>query len=166
MENQILKWESYKNPKAKKILCILQNAWGDRELPIIFKPNSGNKSAKVMRKVCGENTIMHFSNTTPVVTSTAAGKAKPDSEHLSKLLEMATEYDLVIVCGKQAEEAVGLAIDEKFKIPIFYMPHPASRSLTNVLCVAINDYVTLPNCKLKNVHFKQISGGHIVSEDI
>ena len=59
-----------------KILCILQNAWGDRKLPITFEPNPYNHSAKVIRKMVGERNYFEFSNTTDVVTSTANAKPK------------------------------------------------------------------------------------------
>lgn len=46
-----------------RIICVLQNAWGDRQLPIVFCPNPFNKSAKVIRKMVGDN-YYDFSNTT------------------------------------------------------------------------------------------------------
>lgn len=128
-----------------KIICILQNAWGDRELPIVFRPNPNNKSAKTIRKkLLEEHDVMHFTNTTPVVTSTASGRANIDEEHFSKVILQLTKYDIILVCGTQAKKAV----DSRFKeienllIPLIIMPHPASRSLSNVQLSSIKEEIT------------------------
>lgn len=118
-----------------KVICILQNAWGGRNIPVIFEPNPLNKSAKTIRKICGTTAlIFHFSNTTGVSTETAKGKPPIDYEHFEKVIKRLQSYDVILVCGKQAQEAVKKTIDQ-FKIlnkPVIYIPHPASRDLKNV----------------------------------
>lgn len=112
-----------------KVLAILQNAWGDRELPMIFRPNPFNKSCKVLCKIIGEDNRLFFSNTTPVVTKTASGIAKPDFIHIELLLKQVENYDFVLICGAQAKKALS-----KYKLsrPSLAICHPASRGLTNV----------------------------------
>lgn len=117
-----------------KILCILQNAWGDRKLPITFEPNPYNHSAKVIRKMVGEGNYFEFSNTTDVVTSTANAKPKPNYKHFEKVIEEIYLFDLILVCGNQAKEVVEKYLDKikSFNKPILFVPHPAARNLTNV----------------------------------
>lgn len=119
-----------------KTLCILQNAWGNWTLPIIFKPNHLNKSCKTIRKVIGETHVMHFSNTTPVVTPTASGRAKPDDEHIKELLRRIEPYDIVIICGEQALKAMS---NHRINKHTIIMKHPASRNLSNVEIAEIRD---------------------------
>lgn len=133
-----------------KIICILQNAWGNRELPTVFKPNPGNKSAKVIKKMVGEGNDFYFCNTTDVVTSTAAGRAPIKDEHFNKVilslaLTQITDYPygFILVCGRQAEKAVQANVEKlkDLKIPILIVPHPASRSLSNIQINKINKII-------------------------
>lgn len=118
-----------------KVICILQNAWGDGDLPLVFSPNPRNKSARTIRdKVLRPDDIMHFCNTTGQVATNAAGRFAIDSAHFGKVLKRLHSCALILVCGKQAKAAcdthgVYLAILQK---PIVYMPHPASRVLSNL----------------------------------
>lgn len=122
------------NHKRMKVICILQNAWGNSTLPYIFVPNPQNKSAKTIRKTVGENVVFHFCNTTGVITNTAAGKAPIDTTHFKEVIKRLTHYDMILVCGQQARKAVQGEIKAlvALKKPIVYMPHPASRSLSNL----------------------------------
>ncbi len=125
------------------ILCILQNAWGDRKLSITFEPNPYNKSAKVIRKMVGYENYFEFSNTTDVVTPTPNAKPKPNYEHFEKVIKEIQFFDLVLVCGNQAKETVEKYIDEITAIgkPILFVPHPAARNLTNVRCEEIRNKI-------------------------
>lgn len=115
-----------------RILCVLQNAWGDRQLPIVFCPNPFNKSAKTIRQMVGD-CYYDFSNTTDVVTMTASGKAEPNYEHFQKVMRMMPKYDLILVCGSQAKETVRKYEKEikAYRKPLYFIPHPAARNLTN-----------------------------------
>lgn len=131
----------YKNSLLKnrrfimKILCVLQNAWGDRKLPITFVPNPYNKSAKVIKKMVGNN-YYEFCNTTDVVTSTPNAKPKPNYKHFEKVIKEMFKFDLILVCGVQASETVNKYIDEinSLNIPLLFVPHPAARNLSNKRC--------------------------------
>ena len=115
-----------------RILCILQNAWGDRELPITFVPNPFNKSAKTIKKMVGDN-FFEFANTTDVVTKTSREKPKPNYQHFERVIKRIHFFDLVLVCGKQAEETVSKYIKE-IELqgrPLLFIPHPAARNLSN-----------------------------------
>lgn len=111
-----------------KVLCILQNAWGDGPLPIVFRPNERNKSCRVIRKIIGSEAVLHFANTTAVVTPTANGKPKACASHVAEVLKRIPAYDLILICGKQAEKSVGTSITDK---PFLIIKHPAARDLSN-----------------------------------
>ena len=116
-----------------KILCVLQNAWGYGRLPMVFTPNPANKSAKVIRKMVGANRY-YFSNTTAEVTNRARDKAKPDDKHFISLTKKFNDYDLILVCGAQAKKMFEKHIEviNNVKSEIMFVPHPASRMLSNV----------------------------------
>lgn len=121
-----------------RILCILQNAWGDRKLPVTFVPNPYNKSARVVRKMVGNN-YFRFSNTTDVVTNTPNAKPKPNYEHFEKVIGEIHKFDLVLVCGVQAKETVNKYIEKinAIGVPLLFVPHPAARNLSNKHCQEI-----------------------------
>lgn len=125
-----------------RILCILQNAWGDRELPVTFIPNPFNKSAKTIRKIVGNN-FFEFSNTTDVVTKTSREKPKPNYAHFQRVIKRIKYFDLVLVCGKQAKETVEKYMTdiEAYNKPILFIPHPAARNLTNIKCDEIRKQI-------------------------
>lgn len=125
-----------------RILCILQNAWGDGKLPITFVPNPYNKSAKVIKKMVGDN-YYEFSNTTDVVTSTPHAKPKPNYEHFEKVIGEISRFDMVLVCGFQAKETVNKYITRisETRVPLLFVPHPAARNLTNARCEEIREEV-------------------------
>lgn len=89
-----------KTKSKKRVLCVLQNAWGFGRLPITFVPNPLNKSAKVMKKMLGNDVYYEFGNTTDVVTPTASGHAKPNYAHFKKVISRMGRFDLVLFCGK------------------------------------------------------------------
>lgn len=123
-----------------RVLCILQNAWGDRALPVVFHPNPRNKSARVIRKMVGDHPF-HFANTTDVITPTAKGNPKPNFVHFQKVCNFLREYDLILVCGVQAREVVQKYFWHRFEdagVPVLFVPHPASRSLSNEQIAAIS----------------------------
>ena len=126
-----------------KILCILQNAWGDRKLPVTFEPNPYNKSARVIRKMVGAENYYEFSNTTDVVTTTPNEKPKINYQHFEKVIAQIHEFDLVLVCGIQAAEAVNKNIGKIRSIgkPILFVPHPAARNLSNARCAEIRKQI-------------------------
>jgi len=125
-----------------RILCVLQNAWGDRRLPIRFVPNPYNKSAKVIRKMVGEN-YYEFANTTDVVTQTPNEKPKPNYQHFKRVIVEMKKFDLVLVCGNQAKEVVNKFIEDvkATNVPFLFVPHPAARNLSNSMISEIHDKI-------------------------
>ena len=126
-----------------KIICILQNAWGDRDLPTVFIPNPHNKSARTIQKMIGEDNQAFFCNTTNEMTITAKGKPKPTYEHFEKVILKLGKFDMILVCGNQAKETVNRYLDTITALnrPMIFVPHPASRSLSNVQIEIINKTV-------------------------
>lgn len=144
-----------------KVICILQNAWGNDRLPLIFTPNPHNKSAKTIRnKLLEPDDIMHFCNTTGTVTATASGKAPIDNDHFKRVLRRIEkgQYDFILVCGKQAALAVQNHLKDvhDFCITILHIPHPASRSLSNVQLQDIKEIITLMRKLKTQPHENQI----------
>lgn len=145
-----------------KILCVLQNAYSDnqrlRAFPF-FKVNPRNKSGKRMIKICGEDNDMFFSNVCPDIYTNPKDKGKTDLEHLKSVLK-SQNYDLYVVCGSQAEEAVEKVINQ-IKKPIIFMPHPASRSLTNKLCQGVENFIEAKMYKsFRYIKFRQLRGNY------
>lgn len=127
-----------------KVICVLQNAWGSYDLPIVFSPNQYNKSARTIRqKVLEPKDVMHFCNTTSVTTPTAKGKPAIDQLHFERVIKRLQSYDLILVCGNQAKEAVerNLSAIQAHGKPVLYMPHPASRTLSNAQLAEIKKLV-------------------------
>ena len=126
----------------KKILCILQNAWGPiNKCPVIFEPYPENRSAKMIRKAVGDNYFV-FSNTTNEVTKTAKERAKPNYKHFERVIKCIPLFDIVLVCGVQAKNTVNKYIDEikKYNKPILFIPHPA-QCLSNKKCEEIKHII-------------------------
>lgn len=114
------------------ILCLLQNAWGNDELPIIFEPNPYNKSARQLQHMVGKNNMIFFSNTTDEITEHSYERAEPNHEHFKKLLKLihnSNAFDMMIVCGRQAESMV-TQYENEINIPYVVVPHPNKRGMT------------------------------------
>lgn len=136
--------------KELKILCILQNAYTDGERLenvrfssyvnqlLYFKVNPNNKSGKRMLNIC-EGNEMHFSNVCNQWFDNSRKKGETNLDHLRAVLS-ASVFDLYIVCGSQAQAAVK-QLGEEMKQPVVFMPHPASRSLTNKLCDDVKRFI-------------------------
>lgn len=114
-----------------KILCLLQNSWGNRKEIlgcISFIPNPKNHSARVIRNLVGNN-YFEFSNTTVKSSLRANQVLPPDLDHLKKVIEYSEQFDLILICGKQAKEAI-LKCNFKLNVPYLFIPHPASRNFS------------------------------------
>ena len=130
------------------IICILQNAWGNNYLPLMFSPNPRNKSAKIIKKLVGEKKFI-FCNTTDEVAKKANGKFPIKDLHFKKVIEKINllikedKVDLILVCGKQAQAAF-LRFEKEFikmNVPNLFIPHPACRNLSNVKCKEIESTI-------------------------
>ncbi len=153
-----------------KILCILQNAWGwdgsehAEAMRLFFRVNPRNKSGKRMYGIC-EGHDMYFTNASTTITATASGKGKTDIENLKEAVK-AQEYDLYIVCGSQAAEAVNKISEEHINGVIIFMPHPASRNLTNKLCYEVKSLIQSEDYRwFSKIYFIQGKGHFKVKFD-
>lgn len=147
-----------------RMLCIMQNAWGSHNLKNImfFRINPRNKSGKRMLNICGDNNV-YFANVCPTVTEVSNGKGKTDLAHVKQIV-FAQEYDLYIICGEQAKKAIGAAFEGSAGLnnkSVIFMPHPASRSLTNNLCKAVKTFIEEKGYqKFRIVDFEQRRGSY------
>lgn len=152
------------------VLCLLANAWGNGSEKItIFRPNRNNVSARRMYKICDPHS-MYFGNVSPQWQSNPNTKGKTCLVHTEKVLTRLS-YDAVIVCGKQAREAVeelswSQSTRDIFEtMSIIYMPHPASRTLTNALCDGVKRELNalIEEGLIKTVDFIQLKGNYEVN---
>lgn len=67
-------------------------------------------------------------NTTPIVGATSSSVVPPDETHIAEILQRRSP-DVVIACGKQAEQA----LLKLWQGSLLAIPHPAHRLLTDDL---------------------------------
>lgn len=149
--------------KKKLILCLLENAWGrGHERIKVFRVNPDNCSGKRMLKIT-DGHDMWFGNVAPMWMPKADVKTVTCLKHTERVLEC-KDWDMVIICGKPALEAVhelyeeGAKVFEKIK-RIIAMPHPASRTLTNKLCDAVREEII---DSVEDVLFVQNKGSYSI----
>lgn len=127
------------------ILAVLQNAWTDetnydrlnKRKPLWFHINPLNKTGKKLYRIT-KGYDLRVTNVCPEWKLNPREKGKSDIDFVSRALKSG-DYLIYLVCGNQAIETFkkyqkefSKVIDFRKKIVIF-MPHPASRTLTNKL---------------------------------
>ncbi len=150
-----------------KILLFLQNAYMNkptygRTIPYdvwyyLFKNcHSGRRTSKIFGNVNNMNILckegrLKFCNTTSTWGLGSNSRLAVDIEYVKNQLNTVNP-DLVIACGKQAEEC----LLETWNKSLIIMPHPASRTLTNKLLDDVRDFIKGNDfAKIKRVAFRQ-----------
>jgi hypothetical protein len=115
-----------------KILVVLQNMYDysnmERKAPLLFRINPLNHSGKKLNKLIED--LFWVTNSSSILSGTGArSKTGIDKEYLQRALNY-YQYDIIIVGGNQAKKAFNLC-DYKGKANILFMPHPATRDMTN-----------------------------------
>lgn len=142
---------------AKKLLVLLQNPYNKGKLdkwnPGVWKKEfaSSRTGRRLIKQLPSDGWKVYYSNSNPTIGDGPDAKFQPDIEHVrTKLAKISP--DVVLVCGKVAEEA----IKDEWSGPIFFMPHPAHRFLTNELieacCRVIKDWGKIRNDPDKYKH--------------
>lgn len=144
-----------------KILAILQNAYTDprraallREM-LSFTINPQNLTGKKLYRIT-EGHELRVANACPEVFHTIRETGKTDIERLKKSVNQ-FKYDLYLSCGKQSNEACNQILSDFGGKPIIFMPHPASRNLTNALLDGVKKFIDaepLPNSKYEFVQLR------------
>ncbi len=141
-------------------LAVLQNMWGpERRAPLAFRINPRNHSGRRLYRLT-EGHNLWVTNSSSVCAPAAHIKCAPDDRFLLKALAR-RKWEVVLVCGKQAQEAFKRVINMDFldvdtnedlskiiydyKPFIVFMPHPAARSLTNKLMDRIKRHINNPD---------------------
>lgn len=112
----------------KRILVFLQNAWSEYYAGSTWPRESwlraleARKSGKKLKLMIDDLSVVY--NTTPEVGDKASSKLPPDLNHMAKVIHI-QDPEVIVACGKQAEEAVYQVWTGK-KIVV---PHPACRWL-------------------------------------
>lgn len=96
-----------------------------------------------MRKMCGPNQVIHFCNTARASAKFAHERFNTDHTHFQALIPRFAGYHLIVVCGKQAEQAYLMykAAITAIGVPVLVTMHPASRTLTNKLVDKVARYI-------------------------
>lgn len=120
-----------------KVVGFLQNAWSPyyagrtwpREswLRALERSRSGQR-LKILTEGLGEANWW-FDNTTPIVGNRPDSVVKPDLNHVFEVLDE-QRPDYIVGFGKQAKATLLKIV---LPVPAFFVPHPASRTLTNNL---------------------------------
>jgi len=122
---------------VKKVVVFLQNpwspVWAGKEWPreswlqALQKSRSGQR-LRVMERHLKKDIEVWYDNTSLVVGKTADSIFPPNLVHIENVIQE-QRPDLVVACGKQAENAL-LGI---FPRSLLIVPHPAHRLVTNSL---------------------------------
>ena len=134
-----------------RIACFLQNAWSPMYAGRVWPRRSWlgalarSRSGKRLSRVLDDLGVCE--NVSPLVTAKPTGKPKPDLHHVRDRLRVRNP-ELVIACGGPAVLALttatrlahpaghsGPATLALWEGPLLWIPHPASRVLTNALLV-------------------------------
>ena len=152
-----------------KTLVVLQNAYsydplGERKIPFVvwlhafLKCKTGKlfcyffgERKSVFDKVSKQE--LHFINTTKSWGVGSKSKLKPDIEYVKNEIET-FQPDFIISCGNQAKEV----IQSLWIGSVLYIPHPASRNLTNSLLdearKIINNMIVKDTIKVELIQHK------------
>ena len=147
------------------ILAILQNAMTHdvrdvgKNMPIFFTINPRNYTGKKLYKMTRGH-YMVVTNACPILGYGPKSKGETDLDHIKKGIyykfpNIEKKFDMLLVCGKQAQEAV-YQIEEEIDVPIIFMPHPASRTLTNLLTDRVEEYINCIHGEINDYHRIQL----------
>jgi hypothetical protein len=132
------------------IVCFLQNAWSPLYAGGIWpraswlKALAKSRSGQRLRMLIDDLSVCD--NTTPIVGKTPDSVVEPDPKHIFKVLDE-RKPQLVIACGKQAEEA----LLNLWGGSMLIVPHPSCRVLTNDLYEKGRRYI-------QSVEFRSVRG--------
>lgn len=111
--------------KKKRILCMLQNAWGSpgRDDRLFFKMNPKNMTIGRCLKSFSDYDVW-FTETTPVITADSKTCPPIDYEYVDKVMKIVTKFNGFVAVGNQAKRAIE---NYKISVPTISMRHPNAR---------------------------------------
>jgi hypothetical protein len=146
-----------------RILAVLQSMWHHgppRRAPLIFRINPQNSSGRKLHCICSGHDMM-VTNSTSICGTGSDSNSPIDVNFLSRAL-IARNWQLLLICGNQAAEAIRLVDSSLLARPRIFIPHPAARNLTNLLLEDVKDAINAQ--PLQSYIFKQLKGSHISSQ--
>lgn len=126
-----------------KIVAILESMWdwrqmtsgaGYKEAPRSFRINPENYSGKRLYRIVGRDADLLVTNACRELCGSANHHGTPDPQRLRENLEILAPFDVLLVCGKVAQETYarsGHEFERKMEIL-----HPAARTWTNAMIEA------------------------------
>lgn len=125
---------------AKKIVAILESMWdwrkmtsqsGYREAPRFFRINPENFSGKRLYRIVGHDANLLVTNSCKELCGSAKDHGTPNPTWLRENLIFLEPFDVLLVCGRVAQETyskTGYEFEHRIE-----MPHPAARTWTNAM---------------------------------
>lgn len=111
--------------KKKRILCMLQNAWGwpGYNHRLCFKMNPKNMTVGRCMKSFSDYDVW-FTETTPVITADSRTCPPIDYEYVDRVMQIVPQFDGFVTVGNQAKKAIS---NYNIPIPTVSMRHPNAR---------------------------------------
>ena len=118
----------------RKVVAVLEVMWGDVDLPEaprFFRINHHNLSGKRLYKFLGHTDLL-VTNACPQMVDRASGRGETDPQWLSDNIRSLWPFELLLVCGKKAQETYRLSdtLEGRQRSRVIELPHPANRTWT------------------------------------
>lgn len=113
----------------KKLLVLLQNAWGvdDGYIPSLNKKSFiSSHTGKRLREALPDDCKVKIRNSSPHVGSVSSSNFPPDLDYVRSEIRK-IKPDVILACGVNARIAVE---NVEVTVPVVFMPHPAYRQLS------------------------------------
>lgn len=148
-----------------KLVVFLQNAWSPvyagRRWPreSWLRALSACRSGQKLKRLVDDLSVCE--NTTPIVGESPSSIVKPDEGHILNVLAERSP-EIVITCGKQAEEAVSWI----WSGPMLAIPHPAVHGVSYALYDGIKKVLVPGYQERKKVIWKPKTNGQFQLEPL
>lgn len=122
-----------------RIVAVLESMWdwrqrtsraGYEEAPRSFRISPENFSGKRLYKIVGGEVDLVVTNSCRKLCGSADDHGTPDPDWLRENLERLEPFDVLLVCGRVAQETYRRSGCEYPRV--IEIPHPAARNWTNV----------------------------------
>jgi hypothetical protein len=131
------------------VVALLDSMWGWRGYSATgdevrwFRINPENFSGKrLYRLCCGHNLVV--TNSCRACQATANHHGTPDPEWVKENLRFLESrgMDLLLVCGRVAQDTFGRSGGTSARIPVLFIDHPAARRWTNASLDATRELIS------------------------
>ncbi len=113
------------------VLDTMHDPWADGEdAPRHFRINPDNLSGRRLWQIIGAHANLLVTNACRQHVKTADEHGTPDPEWLAQNIRDAEPFDVLLMCGKVAQEAYARCGYHPNGTRVFEIPHPAARNWT------------------------------------